>query len=210
MKQTFISKFLICVSFFVIGTLHVYADEYVVIWSNSSNVYLNNKQIKKGTIISEIDPIKFNWPSGKDAFEVKNKNTGERIRVFYKKFLESKARNLAEYKAMGARGGNKEYYLNNDYFLVDYLHFEAYSNNDSEFKAQAVWYDGEEEIVTNISYTSDRKFFVIDKKIFGKRKPRDIRLTIREVNPKLNWVNEVYKDINIIYIPKKSKKKDLE
>ena len=56
MKQTFISKFLICVSFFVIGTLHVYADEYVVIWSNSSNVYLNNKQIKKGTIISEIDP----------------------------------------------------------------------------------------------------------------------------------------------------------
>ena len=74
-------------------------------------------------------------------------------------------------------------------------------------EAQASFLDYEnsgmsKKIITPIERTTDGKFYVISLEVYKDEQPCDIRLGIRERNDALNWVNNIYQDIPIIYIPK--------
>ena len=181
------------------------AENYVVTWYNNANITIAGKKIRKGMQFSDLAPINFNWANGGDAFEVVETKSKKELCVCYESFTKKHAHNLQEFVAMGTRGNSNIHYSEEVFPLRKQLLFEAFSENDPALKAIAIWYDGENEIITPISYTKDHKYFIIDIKIYGSIPPRNIKLTIREINEKINWVNDVYKDIDIIYIPRKIK-----
>ena len=67
----------------------------------------------------------------------------------------------------------------------------------------AVWMNGKKDVVTPIKRTPDDRFYIVSTAVFGNQKAQDIKLTIRERSKDNSWVNNVYQNIPIIYIPKK-------
>lgn len=205
MKNNVITNAVLFLCFSLFCVSEIKADNYIVTWYNNANITIAGKRIHKKMSLSELDPIQFNWTNGGDAFEVVETKSKREICVCYENFVKRHAHNLQQYIAMGTRGNSHEHYSKTSYPLRKSLLFEAFSENDPKLKAYAIWYDGDKEIITPISYSKDHKHFIVDLKIYGDLPPRNVKLTIRETNDEINWINDVYKDIDIIYIPRKIK-----
>ena len=93
------------------------------------------------------------------------------------------------------------HYSEVDHYLTDTLQFSASTIFEPNIRCEAVWTKGKKKIITPINRTKDGKYYIITTDIYKDKKPCDIKLSIREIDDDLNWVNMVYQNIPIIYIP---------
>jgi hypothetical protein len=122
-------------------------------------------------------------------------------------FSESKSKTLAEYllneKTLYTRGmSENNYYATKSYYLADSIHLPALSQPNDGFVAESVWQISDSEsVVVSLKRTPDGKCYVITPAIYGDRKPRDIKIDIRERALSFDWVDNVYQGLSIFYMP---------
>ena len=186
---------------------------------NCKSIIFGNHKIHQGNVVSDDQVI--HWTNSKQRIIVKNTTTQQEYKIDRYCLKDKNVKTLKEIinnhlytnmednrvlirdEHLGKRGTlQATHYSNYEYLLMDTLHFEAFGNADHRMKSEAVWYNQQgENIVTSISRTPDGRFYIVTPAIYHGEKPQDVKLTIREVNSEQNWVNHVYKDISIVYIP---------
>lgn len=176
----------------------------------------NCKSIKIGNDVKKVgstfhDGMTIHWTNARQLMEVEEIKTGTRMKIGQKGFEREKVKTLLELLIKENSTGHRtftsgeKYYADKDYYLADSLHFPVLDMPDSNSTIEAVWNCKGKDIITPIKLTDDGRFYIITPDVFGNKKPRDIKLSIRERVNGRNWTNNVYQDIPIIYIPTKHK-----
>ena len=186
------------------------AQEYKIIdLVNCSSIKIGKQVLYEEDKFNYGEPVY--WKSADEAMRLKS-NTGE-IRMFAQDgFVKYKVKSLKEFLAkensLAGRGAIKGtvHYRNRDYYLVDSLHFKANDDMDSTLIVEAIWsYADGQQKVTRIQRTEDSKYYVVTPEIFGNHPQHRILLSIRERDEDYDYIDNVYRDIPIIYIPRKYK-----
>ena len=186
------------------------AQEYKIIdLVNCSSIKIGKRVLYEEDIFNFGEPVY--WKSADEAMRLMS-NAGE-IRMFAQEgFIKYKVKSLKDFlakeKGLAGRGvfNGTVNYRDRDYYLVDSLHFKARNNLDSTLIAEAVWSlkDGQ-QMVTRIQRTEDGKYYVITPEIFGDHPQHSTLLSIRERDEDYDYIDNVYRDIPIIFIPRKDK-----
>lgn len=186
------------------------AQEYKIIdLVNCSSIKIGKRVLYEEDKFNFGEPVY--WKSADEAMRLKS-NAGE-IRMFAQEgFIKYKAKSLKDFlakeKGLAGRGvfNGTVHYRDRDYYLVDSLHFKARNSQDSTLIAEAVWShkDGQ-QMVTRIQRTEDGKYYVITPEILGNHPQHSILLSIRERDEDYDYIDNVYRDIPIIFIPRKDK-----
>lgn len=175
----------------------------------------NCKSIKIGNNVMTVgntfhDEMTIHWTNARQLMEVEETVTGETMKIGQKGFERKKVKTLLDLltkeESMGHRTytSGEQYYTEKDYYLTDSLHFPVLDIPNSNATIEALWEYKGKEIITPIKLTDDGKFYIITPDVFGNKKPRDIKLSIRERVNGRDWTNNVYHDIPILYIPTKN------
>ena len=184
-----------------------HAEQYKIIeLFNCSSIKIGNRILKENSVFDGGETIY--WKSSAEAMRVED-GSGVK-RVYSKKGFEKyKATSLINFltKEKGLAGrslkGNNFHYRNRVFCLADSLHFRVKQEPDSILIAEAVWNADNKQVVTKIQRTKDNLFYIITPEIFGDQMPRDILLNIRERDEDYQYIDNVYRGIQIIYIPLK-------
>jgi len=182
------------------------AKEYRIrkMW-NCNKLKIGDKIKKEGDTFH--DEMVIHWTNARQLMEVQDTSTGVVFKVAQKGFEKNKVKTLFELLTKENSTGHRsisygeKYYTDKDYYLADSLHFPVINVPNSNTILEAIWDCKGKKIVTTIVLTEDNKFYIITPAIYGKKKPRDILLNIRERETGHNWINNVYQDIPITYIP---------
>lgn len=188
----------------------VKAEQYTILFLNTPRIKIGEKWLKQGDSFDNKDIIY--WTNNdKQMMKVKD-NSGKVYKISRRGFLAyekngTSIKSLSDFlmheQYLGTRGDElQKYYTEQEYYLVDTLHFQTFSEKNDNMRIEAVWMKGDKKIITPIERTADGKFYVISLEVYKDEQPCDMRLGIRERNDALNWVNNIYQDIPIIYIPK--------
>lgn len=186
------------------------AQNYCIVklW-NCKSIQIGNKKLKKGDIFNGRATIQ--WSNARQLIEVKEVNKNQVYKITGLGFQKHNAKSLSELlfnqKSLGHRSftDGEKYYQDNDYFLADSLHIPTLGESSKTSVAEAKWEYEEKEIITRIEKTADGKFYIITPAIFADKVPQDVMLNIQERDTELDWINNVYYNIPIMYIPKKIK-----
>ena len=115
------------------------------------------------------------------------------------------AKTLAEYlikdNSLGHRSTGTKHYSQRDFYLIDTLLVNTRSQADPNSRAEAIWTDDTQEIVTSLSRTADGKFYIITPAIYATKQPQDVKLTIREHDASIGLTDNVYHDLSVVYLP---------
>lgn len=198
---------------FLLPTANAQEDEeYKIIDLVNCNSIRIGKQV-----LYEEDTFKYGepvyWKSADEAIRLRNMSSGEERMFAQDGFVKYKVKSLKDFlakeKSLAGRGAPQgtAYYHNRNYYLVDSLHFKASDDRDSTLIAEAVWgHENGQQIVTRIQRTEDGKYYVVTPEIFGDQPQRSIQLSIRERDEDYDYIDNVYRNITIIYIPRKDKR----
>lgn len=184
---------------------------YKITFLNTKTIKIGNKVLKCGDKFYDNQIV--HWTDLRQMMRVvkadgKNCPEFKMTKHGFQKYESKNVKTLFDYLTqenyLGTRSleNRPRHYSEFDHYLVDTLLFPA-RNSDNTLRMEAVWNLNGKEIVTPIKTTEDKQFYIISLDIYGKKKPRDIKLGIREVNEDLGWIDQVYRDIPIIFIPKK-------
>lgn len=219
-KETKLMKRLICLRkailmcLCVIVSTMLYAGgkkpvKYRIISVNTPSIRIGHKVMKKGDVFNDTDTIY--WIK-----DIRHKIVAETVKAPYdryefvhndfKKYQKEGVKSVFDFfqvQQLGTRGINaqRKHYSEFDHYLSDTLLFSATTPYESDIRCEAVWSIGKKAIVTPVKRTPDGKFYIITLEIFKGKKPRNIKLSIREIDENLEWVNMVYQNIPIMYIP---------
>lgn len=207
-----IRKVIMCL--FVIMPTVLYAGgkkpvAYRIISVNTPTIRIGQKVMKKGDVFYDTDTI--HWIKDirhRIVAEAVGKPDDRFIFVHndFKKYQKEGVKTVFDFfkvQQLGIRGINvqRRHYSEIDHYLTDTLQFAATTPYEPNIRCEAVWMNGKKKIVTPINRTSDGKFYIVTPEIYKDKEPCDIKLSIREIDEELNWVNMVYQNIPIIYIP---------
>ena len=210
-KNYEISK--LAIMFFMIAfvsCLNVKADDFVIEFMNTPSIKIGDKAMKKGDKFNSSQPIY--WTDDRQILKVKDRK-GKIYKITRRGFLvmeknrNSKIRSLADFlqkeQYLGSRSDSKQYrhYTEEEFYLLDSLHFKAYNSPSPNISAEAYWFYNGKEVATPLKRTPDNAYYVVELGVFKDKSPQDIRLSIRETNSQIDWVNTVYSDIPIVFIP---------
>lgn len=180
---------------------------------NTKNILIGNQRLKKGDTFMDTTTIHWISDSRQQMIVVKVGDVnGKEIKVTrhgFVKYEKYGVRNLFDFLTqenyLGTRDviSSAKHYSEIDHYLTDTLMMPASTVAYPPLRAEAVWEYHGEEVVTPLKLSHDGRFYIITTKIYGKYKPCDIKLNIREINDELEWSNYVYQNLPIIYIPKK-------
>jgi hypothetical protein len=180
-----------------------------IISVNTPTIRIGHRVMKKGDVFYDTDTI--HWIK-----DIRHRIVAETVEkpcdrfLFvhndFKKYQKEGVKTVFDFfkvQQLGIRGINvhRRHYSEVDHYLTDTLQFAA-PPYEANIRCEAVWTNGKKIIVTPISRTADGKFYIVTPEIYKGKKPCDIKLSIREIDEELNWVNMVYQNIPIIYIPK--------
>jgi len=203
----------ICFRIFIILAYFLFCQSY----SSSAKEYRirkmwNCNKLKIGDKIKKTgdtfnDEMVIHWTNARQLMEVQDTSNGVVFKVAQKGFEKNKVKTLLELltkeNSMGHRSFTfgEKYYTEKDYYLADSLHIPVIDIPDSNTILEAFWVCNGEKVITPIRLTEDGKFYIITPAVYGKKSPRDILLNIREREKGQDWINNVYQDIPITYIP---------
>ena len=188
------------------------AQEYKIVdLVNCSSIRIGNRVLCEEDSFYYGEPVY--WKSADEAMRLENSKTGEKRMFAQDGFVKYKVKSLKDFLAkeriLAGRGALKgtTYYRDQNYYLVDSLHFKANDNMDSTLIVEAIWsYGHGRQEVTRIQRTEDGKYYVVTPEIFGDHPQHSILLSIRERDEDYDYIDNVYRDIPIIYIPRKDKR----
>lgn len=212
--NTMINQFFRIVFLFILlmNTVHTSAKEpelYKITFLNTKSIKIGDRILHRGDVFSDNQTIY--WTDARQMMRVVKANvkyspeetiTKYGFRKYESKGVQSLLDYLTQEHFLGTRDIVKQtrHYSEYDHYLADTLLFPVRNANPA-LRVEAVWLHKGKEIVTPIKMTEDKRFYIISLEVYGKKKPRDIKLGIREVNDELEWMNQVYRDIPIVYIP---------
>lgn len=211
-KSSIFKVKLLALTFVLAGiVIGVKAEEYTILFLNTPRIKIGEKWLKQGDSFDNKDIIY--WTNNdKQMMKVKDGN-GKVYKLSRRGFLayeknSTSIKSLSDFllheQYLGTRGDeSKKYYTEQEFYLVDTLHFQTFNERKIDnMITEAVWMKGDKKIITPIERTADGKYYVISLEVYKDEQPCDMRLGIRERNDALNWVNNIYQDIPIIFIPK--------
>ncbi len=187
-----------------------FSKNYRILFLNTNSIRIGNKVLHEQDVFSDTEEI--HWKDLRQMMEVQNvSNPSEKHTLTKHGFIECKkdgVKSLLDFikvQSLGTRNteGGKKHYSEIYHYLVDTLMFPTTTREDSSIRCEAAWIKGKKEIVTPVKRSPDGRFYIISLDIYKGKKPCDINLDIREVNEQIKWVNNVYKGIPIVYIPKR-------
>ncbi|MBR3079384.1 MAG: hypothetical protein IKH01_06160 [Prevotella sp.] len=202
-KNIFVTVFIL---FFGGLSLPVNAKKYRILeLINCNSIKIGKRVLKEQSVFDDRDTIY--WKSSSEAMRVIDSFGVKRVyaeKGFVKYKVASLAAFLTKEKGLAGRGRSQGpvHYRNRDYYLVDSLHFKANTEQDTTLVTEAMWSSDDKQVITRIQRTEDGKFYVITPEIFGDQTPRDILLNIRERDEDYEYIDNVYKAIPVIYIPR--------
>ena len=182
----------------------------------AKSVQIGTKKMKEGDQFDGKEVIY--WTNGRQLLEaveiVNGKSSGEIYKVSKKGFEKYNVKTLSDYwfkvKDLGHRSvaDNYRHYRDDYIYLIDTLNIPTRGNSEQDVVIEAVWEYNDTPVVTPIMRTSDGKHYIVTTSIYAEYIPQDVYLTIRERNTRINFINTVYSNIPIIFIPAKLKKKE--
>lgn len=122
-------------------------------------------------------------------------------------FTKNESKTLAEYlvkeNTLYTRSlSDDNNYSSKSYYLADSIHISALSDPNDDIVAESVWKVSENEsVVVRLERTPDGKYYIITPSIYGKKDPCDIKIDIRERALSFDWIDNVYHDLFILYMP---------
>lgn len=182
---------------------------YRILHVNTPTIRIGHKILRKGDIFYDSDTI-FWIKDNRHKMDVETVKAPHKKYILthheFKKYEKEGVKTIFDFikiQHLGTRGVNarKEHYSEVDHYLTDTLQFSASTIFEPNIRCEAVWTKGKKKIITPINRTKDGKYYIITTDIYKDKKPCDIKLSIREIDDDLNWVNMVYQNIPIIYIP---------
>lgn len=188
----------------------LFAKKYRIIFLNTNSIKIGNRFLHEQDVFNDNEEI--HWTDLRQKMEVENVNNPSEQHTLTKHgFLEYKDEgvksllDLIKVQSLGTRdmNGGQKHYSEIYHYLTDTLMFPTTTRVDPSIRCEAVWIKGKKEIVTPVKRSQDGRFYIISLDIYKGKKPCDINLDIREVNEQIKWVNNVYKGIPIVYIPKR-------
>ena len=206
-KTVYIKIALICFLFFTVVDMMAQSDRYRIIFLNCQAIKIGNAKKRVGDEFNGDQKIW--WTNSRQFMKIRNIKTSREYKLTcngFKKHGNPKSLSdfLIQERFLVSRGNSyATHYTQQDFYLVDTLQFETFNSADPEMVMEAVWMNGKKEVVTPIKRTPDDRFYIVSTAVFGNQKAQDIKLTIRERSKDNSWVNNVYQNIPIIYIPKK-------
>ena len=173
---------------------------------NCTSIKVGNTKLKKGDHFDSSQPIQ--WNKGRQVIIVEDEH-GNIDRLTHRGFQKHNVTTPDQYfiaeQALGIRGHGipSDYYTRHDYYLTthkaDTLMFPVKSKMAADMHAEAVWKDSKgNDIVTPIDLTPDGKYFIISPRIWNKKKPQDVILTIRETTNDGSWTDNIYQELHIV------------
>ena len=202
-KVVFIS---LLVLFLTITLLQVNAVTYKVLYSNSSKIRIGGKPVAVGMVFDEKATVE--WTSEEQAIKVLNMST-KRIRVIAAKALRKKglasfADQVHKVNHLATREYAKEVIdVDTICYMLDTLRVFAGPHNGDDMIDEAIAYVNNDTIITQIPKSSDKKEFVLSRKIFGGKSPKVVYVDILETDEKMNWKYFVYRGLRIELLPLK-------
>lgn len=188
----------------------LFSKNYRIVTLNTYSIKIGNRMLHEQDVFSDTEEI--HWKDLRQMMEVQNvDNPSEKHTLTKHGFMEYKKEGVKtlsgfiKIQSLGTRDLNsgKKHYSEIYHYLVDTLMFPTTTREDASIRCEAVWVKGKNQMVTPLKRSPDGKFYIISLDIFKGTKPCDINLDIREVNDQINWINNVYKCIPIVYIPKR-------
>lgn len=214
MEKFFKFEIIALIVLFMAMGMSMRAEQYTIVFLNTPGINVGGKYLKQGDSFDNKENIYWS-KNDKQLMKVKDER-GKMYKITRRAFLsyEKKGvsiKSLSDFlmheQYLGTRDERiQKHYTEQEFYLVDSLHFQTFGEKLADTNEEAFWLNGDEVVVSPIKRTSDGRFFVVDLGIFKDYEPRDVKLGIRERNDNLNWVNNVYQGINIIFIPKSLKK----
>lgn len=186
---------------------------YIITFLNTKTIQIGDRQLRKGDTFYSGQTIHWKKDNrhtmrvrviGKDG-----KPHGEEITCNREGFCKYKQKGLlslfdylTQERSLGTRGKQerKDHYSYKTHYLIDTLMLPTKATS-VVLPAEAIWKHHDKEIITPISRSHDGRFYVISLDIYANCKPRDIKLSIRERDAEIEWINFVYRDIPIMFIP---------
>lgn len=182
---------------------------YKITFLNTKRIKIGDYTLHCGDVFSDNQTIF--WTDARQMMRVVKANvknspevtiTKHGFRKYESKGVKSLIDYLMQEHFLGTRDVGRQmlHYSEYDHYLADTLLFPVRNANPA-LRVEAVWLHKGKEVVTPVKMTEDKQFYIISVDVYGKKKPRDIKLGIRVVNDELEWINQEYRDIPIIYIP---------
>lgn len=189
----------------------VQAEEYVITYThNCKYVKIGSRKVYKGGRFDSSEKMTLR---PRQFFRARSTATNEEKTFYEVAFRKHGVTTindlLTKEKAVYTRsyGQSAPYYKDLDHYLADSLHVEAFSRQQDNVVAEAVWkQSGKPEVVTTLERTPDGRFYIVTPAIFKKHKPCDVKLTIRERTADGSWTDLVYQDFPIVVVPKSAGK----
>lgn len=146
------------------------------------------------------------WYSNQQWFKATRADKLYKVTCRGFKEIQGKSLNAFIERYLGHKGVDDLHYSKKEFYLlgdVDTLLFETMGRTEPDMKIIASWSSDNHTIEIPIKKTKDNLHYCISTDIYkGVRPiPEHVKLSIRE--EKENWIDNVYTDINIYYLPEK-------
>lgn len=208
MKQSRNKIALLALLGFVVS-LNIFAesDRYQITYiHNHKYLLVDDKQLSVGDQFDDDKEIK--WEPRQFVRVKKVGSTKqEEYTLTQLGFSKNESKSVAEYlvkeNTLYTRGASEgKNYSSKSFYLADSIHLPALSDPNDDIVAESVWkYSKDESVVVRLERTPDGKYYIITPSIYGKKEPCDIKIDIRERALSFDWIDNVYHDLSILYMP---------
>lgn len=207
-RKTAFGVFIVLLIFLIlfIGVGKARAQDYKIMYLSTSHIEIGGKRLKKGNVYKHHEPVK--WTKSDQWLIVQRVGTDSlfwctRKEFSYRNDLKVMDNTIIHKEPLGSRNANEiidQHYSALQYFLADTLFLPAYTKQSDDIITEAVWMNKNREVVVPVSRTTDGMYYVLTKSIFGRYKPRDLELQLRERSLDGTWVNVPYNSLKILYL----------
>lgn len=202
MKKKIMLLFL--VTCFLFTTKSIQADNYRVLYANSRNIKIGNKNAKKGLTFNDKEPI--TWTSDKQALKVINLSNNRVIVITQKGFNRKKTKSIADYLSKVKHLSTREYNTTNlvadtVLYLLDTLLIDAGKHYGDNMIDEVYVNINGQSIVTKVQKTENKKEFILSRNILGGHYPQLIYVDILETDSTRDWKYYIYKKLRIELLP---------
>lgn len=185
----------------LLATSYVFADNYKVLYVNSSGIKINNNSITVGKVFSDKDKII--WSGDQQAIKVVNLKTNRIVVLAAKAMKKKKTSSLYEYltgtKHLSTRNLKEriileEWQIDSILYLLDTLYIRRPYMEEKSTVAQIVNDKGN---LIDIPISKDGKSYMITREVYGRITPVFAKFTIKEYDKAKEWEYIVYRNLII-------------
>lgn len=207
-RKTALGIFIVLLIFLLlfVGVGETRAQDYKIVYLSTKHIEIGGKRLKKGNIYNRREPVK--WTKSDQWLIVQRVGTDSlfwrtRKEFSYLNGLQVKGNDILHKEHLGSRNANEmigQHYSALRYFLADTLLLPAYSRQSEDIVAETVWMKENREVVVPVSRTADGMYYILTKSLYGRHKPRDLELQLRERSLDGTWNNVPYSNLKILYL----------